>query len=118
VLYERPFLLESTKIQWKRDFKLIYVCIFNAQHELRSGWKVLVYILLLLISTIIVGNFLLPLFIDTSVVGDNDIEFLAISVGVELIAAVIALLFMARFVDRVRHRPSGFRCAWAAVGSS
>jgi membrane protease YdiL (CAAX protease family) len=74
--------------------------VFNSQHELRSGWKVLIYVIVLLVS-FVVGAIFVSLFFADNLVDENEIEFLAINVGVQLIASIIALLFMARFVDRV-----------------
>src|SRR5712671_2870115 len=71
----------------------------GSDYELRSGWKFATYVLVLIVSLIITGLVFSVLFANTLATGDELTGFL-INVAAQLIAAVAALLFMARFVDR------------------
>jgi uncharacterized protein len=77
----------------------------DSTHELRPGWKFVVYVLVLIILFIVTGGAvgIVALFLDPSIalLPREDIRFLGLNVVVLFVRSFLAVLFMAKFVDHV-----------------
>jgi membrane protease YdiL (CAAX protease family) len=77
----------------------------DSQYEMRSGWKFLAYSVLIVFLFWVTGNVvgMLAVSIDPSLVflSPGDVRFLGLNAIVLFIPSSLALLVMARFVDRV-----------------
>jgi len=73
--------------------------LLNEKHELRSGWKFVVYVVLFLILWVASGVALSTVYARSNL-PDNQLTFLALNEFALLIAAVGAMVLAVRFVDR------------------
>ena len=77
----------------------------DSQYEMRSGWKFLAYSILLVFLFWAAGNSIgmFAVWLDPSVafLSQEDVRFLGLNAIVLFVPAILALLAMARFVDRV-----------------
>src|SRR5215813_8184197 len=72
----------------------------NSNHDLRSGWKFLIFAAVLVGSFYATGIFVLLIYLRTTIPGGEFTE-LVLNYIVKFVAALVAMLFMAGFVDKV-----------------
>jgi membrane protease YdiL (CAAX protease family) len=75
---------------------------FNAEDHLRSGWRVGIYLIVLIGAFLLAGlalSFVVPL----AVMESSQTALLGVNVAAQLAAAIAALVFLSRFVE---HRPA------------
>ena len=72
---------------------------FNPHHDLRSGWKFGLYVAVYML-TLVVSAFIIAFIFDIAGAPDTDLTQLGQNVAVLAVPGVLAMLFMARIVDR------------------
>jgi uncharacterized protein len=72
---------------------------FNSDHELRSGWKFLLFLVAIIVAFVALG-LTASLLIPPEFLLQNEVAALAINSGLSLVCAVAATLFMTTIVER------------------